>query len=141
MTLERSATATWQGDLKRGDGSFEVGSGVVSAGYSFASRFESGDGTNPEELIAAAHASCYAMALSNMLAGAGHTPDRVDAEVTVTHDSDEQRITRIHIRAVGHVPGIDESAFGDHAEAAKANCPISKVLAGADEITLDASLA
>lgn len=140
MALERSASARWQGDLKNGSGNVEFGGGAFSGAYTFASRFESGDGTNPEEMVAAAQASCYAMALSNALAGEGHTPDSISADATVTLDPGEGRITTVHIVCRGRVPGIDDDTFQTFAQDAKQNCPISKLLAGADEITLDATL-
>jgi osmotically inducible protein OsmC len=111
--------------------------------YSFASRFENGSGTNPEELIAAAHAGCYAMALSNVLAEAGHTPERVDATAKVRLemlDDGGPTITRIDLSVEGDVPGLSEEEFEAHAETAKTNCPVSKALAG-PEITLRAALA
>lgn len=140
MALERTSSAQWQGNLKEGKGHLELGSGLFSGPYNFASRFESGDETNPEELVAAAHAACYAMALSNELASDGHTPDAVSADVTVSLDPGEGRITTIHITCRGKVPGIDNDTFVTFAESAKQNCPISKLLTGADEITLDAAL-
>lgn len=141
MAVERSASARWEGNLKEGSGQVELGSGAYSGPYTFASRFESGDGTNPEELIAAAEASCYAMQLSNGLASEGHTPDSISAEATVTLDPTRSKITTIHVACRGQVPGIDDDTFQKFAQDAKENCPISKVLADADEITLDATLA
>jgi osmotically inducible protein OsmC len=138
MAINRTSTARWEGDLKGGNGRFELGSGGISGTYTFASRFENGEGTNPEELIAAAEAACFAMALSNALASDGHTPDSVDATATVTLDGG--RITTIHVVARGAVPGIDADTFQRYADEARQNCPISKVLAGADEITLEATL-
>lgn len=138
MAIDRTSTARWEGDLRSGAGRFTLGDGAISGTYTFASRFERGDGTNPEELIAAAEAACYAMALSHALAGDGHTPDSIDATATVTLDG--LRITTVHVEARGVVPGIDEEAFLRYAEDAKRNCPVSRVLAGADEITLDATL-
>lgn len=138
MAIDRTSTARWEGDLKHGNGRFALGDNTVSGTYTFASRFESGDGTNPEELIAAAEASCFAMALSNALASDGHTPDHVDASATVTLDGSS--ITTIHVVARGVVPGIDQQTFERYAADAKQNCPISKVLAGAEQITLDATL-
>lgn len=140
MAVERSSSARWEGNLKEGSGEVELGSGAYSGPYTFASRFESGDGTNPEELIAAAHAACYSMALSNGLASEGHTPNSVSTTATVTLDPGELRITSIHLECRGQVPGIDDDTFGKFAQDAKENCPVSKVLTGADEITLDATL-
>ena len=137
----RKANAEWNGDLKGGQGRMRLGSGAYEGGYSFRSRFEEGDGTNPEELIAAAHAGCYSMALSNMLAEAGHTPDSVQTEARVHLEFGDEgpHIPRIELATRARVPGLSESEFLKHAEAAKAGCPVSKVLAGA-RITLEATL-
>jgi len=119
-----------------------LGSGAFDGQYSFSSRFESGTGTNPEELVAAAHAGCFSMALSNMLAQAGHPPTSVKTEAAVHFGPTDNGfgITSIDLTTVGEVPGIDEAEFLKHAEAAKAGCPISKALA-AVEINLSAKLA
>ena len=137
----RSATAEWKGDLKGGSGQVSTESGALKGQYSFSSRFEEGTGTNPEELIAAAHAGCFSMALSNILAGAGHTPESVktEAKVRLEMGDDGPSVTRIDLLCEANVPGIGEADFLEHAEAAKKGCPISKALA-AVEITLDASL-
>ena len=137
----RSATAEWKGDLKGGSGQVSTESGALAGQYSFSSRFEEGTGTNPEELIAAAHAGCFSMALSNILAGAGHTPESVktEAKVRLEMGDDGPSVTRIDLLCEANVPGIGEADFLEHAEAAKKGCPISKALA-AVEITLDASL-
>lgn len=135
----RKAEATWQGDLKEGSGTMRVDSGAFEGKYSFRTRFEEEPGTNPEELIGAAHAGCFSMALSNILAEAGHTPDRVHTTTRVHLDSDAGAITRIDLHTEADVPGLDEQTFQEHAEAAKQGCPVSKVLAGA-EISLDAKL-
>lgn len=137
----RTAKAKWKGDLKSGSGKLETESGAVEGKYSFSSRFEEGKGTNPEELIGAAHAGCFSMALSNILAEAGHTPESVKTEARVRLDmtDDGPAITRIDLICKAEVPGIDEDAFQEHAEAAKGGCPVSKALA-AVEITLDATL-
>ena len=118
-----------------------LGSGAYEGSYSFVSRFESGQGTNPEELIAAAHAGCYSMALSNMLSQAGFPPSSVETTAAVHLERGEGGfgITRIDLTTRGDVPGIDAAEFDKHAAAAKAGCPVSKALA-AVEITLDASL-
>lgn len=137
MALDRTASAVWEGDLKNGSGNLSSDSGNVSGAYSYASRFEDGTGTNPEELVAAAHAACYAMALSNSLAGEGHTPDRVEASATVTLDGLD--ITRSALRVEADVPGIDQETFDKIAGEAKDGCPVSKLYQGA-EITLDATL-
>jgi osmotically inducible protein OsmC len=137
----RSADATWEGDLPDGSGTMRMQSGAYEGAYSFRSRFEDGDGTNPEELIAAAHAGCYSMALSNVLAEAGHDPESVHttAEVTLRMPEDGPTITGIHLTTTAQVPGLDADEFQEHAEAAKDGCPVSKALAGT-EITLDATL-
>ena len=138
----RKAHARWEGDLKQGNGQVDFGDGTFKAPYSFASRFENGKGTNPEELLGAAHASCFAMALSLMLGKAGLKPEYVDATalVTVSPQDDGFKITRSHIVCEAKVPGIDSTAFMQHANAAKTGCPVSQALAGT-EITLDAKLA
>ncbi|RFF29148.1 OsmC family protein [Wenzhouxiangella sediminis] len=140
MTV-RKANARWQGDLKSGKGHMAFGSGAWEGQYSFSSRFESGTGSNPEELIAAAHAGCFSMALSNILAEAGHTPDSVETEAKVHLEmgDDGPSIPRIELVTEAVVPGIGQDEFHQHAEAAKKGCPVSKVLAGA-EISLSATL-
>jgi osmotically inducible protein OsmC len=134
--------AEWRGDLRTGGGDFTAGDSIHGE-YSFKSRFEDGPGANPEQLIAAAHASCFAMALSNMLASAGTPPESVtvDATVTLRPIDGTPTIAKIELVAVGRVPGIDGAAFHEHAQAAKAGCPVSRALASVPEITLDASLA
>ncbi|MEA2291594.1 MAG: lipoyl-dependent peroxiredoxin [Solirubrobacteraceae bacterium] len=134
---ERKANARWEGNLKDGRGTMGFGSGAFEGRYSYRSRFEEGEGTNPEELIAAAHAGCYSMALSADLAEAGHTPESVETEATVSLGSNG--ISGVHLVARARVPGIEEAEFQSVAEAAKAGCPVSKALA-AVEITLDATL-
>ena len=133
--------AEWKGDLPTGSGTFRAGD-TITGGYTFKSRFEDGPGSNPEQLIAAAHAACFSMALSNMLAKAGNPPDsiRTDATVTLRPVDGSPTITTIALVTVGRVPGIDEATFIEHAEAAKAGCPVSRALASVPEITLDASL-
>jgi lipoyl-dependent peroxiredoxin len=137
----RKAEARWEGDLPKGKGTMRFGGGAFEGQYSFSSRFEEGEGTNPEELIAAAHAGCFSMALSNGLAKAGHTPTRVDTVASVHLEKTDAGfgITRIELRTDAEVPGIDEAAFKEQAETAKANCPVSKALAAVD-ITVDARL-
>lgn len=136
---ERKSSATWNKDLQSGSGEMSLGSGAYTGEFSFASRFESGDGTNPEELIAAAHAGCFSMALSNALAEAGYSPERVSTEATVNLNPDILEIDRIELKSEAAVPDIDENTFLDIANEAKEGCPVSKVLAGAD-ITLDIKL-
>ena len=139
--VARKAEAEWQGDLPSGSGKISLGSGAYTGAYSFRSRFESGDGTNPEELIAAAHAGCFSMALSHGLASAGHKPERVHTSATV--DLEKQgagfAITRIRLVCEARVPGIDAATFKQQADTAKANCPVSKALS-ATPIELDARL-
>jgi osmotically inducible protein OsmC len=139
----RTGSAQWRGDLKGGAGSVTVGDGVFEGNYSFASRFEDGEGTNPEELIAAAHAACYSMALSGMLATDGHVPESVTttAKVQLRNIDGAPTIARIDLETVGAVPGIDAAQFQSYAEQAKAGCPVSRALAGVPEIVLSARLA
>ncbi len=139
----RKGSAEWKGDLKGGGGTVTVGDGVFSGSYSFASRFEEGEGTNPEELIGAAHAACYAMALSNGLSEAGNPPDSIQATATVQLRivDGAPTIAKIELDVVGAVPGIDEDAFLAQAEQAKRDCPVSRALAGVPEIELSAKLA
>lgn len=137
----RSSKAEWQGNLKDGKGVVELGSGAFKGSYSFPSRFEDGTGTNPEELIAAAHAGCYSMALSAGLAKNGYNPTRVSTEAKVHLEKVGEgfAITTIELIMEADVPGIEEAAFMEQAEAAKQGCPVSKALAGA-EIKLNAKL-
>jgi len=139
----RNGSAEWRGDLRSGDGDLHVGDDVFHGKYSFASRFEEGEGTNPEELIAAAHAACFSMALSNVLAEHGHAPDSVRtlARVHLRQTDAGPTIQRIDLETEGRVPGIDQEHFAKHAEEAKRGCPVSRALAGVEEITLSASLA
>jgi osmotically inducible protein OsmC len=137
----RAARVVWEGTVQKGSGKVSLESGACEAPYSFGSRFEAGGGTNPEELLAAAHAACFAMALSLELGKAGFTPERIDAEAKVTIEPEGGgfaiRSSRITCRA--RVPGIAADAFAQHAEATKKGCPVSKALA-AIEIALDARL-
>lgn len=139
---ERSSTAIWEGDVQTGNGTMTIGSGAWTGPYSFKSRFEDGKGTNPEELIAAAHAGCYSMALSGALTRAGSPPKHIETKASVDLRKEEAgfRITKIHLTTTANVPGLDNTKFQEIAEAAKKNCPVSKVLAAA-EISLDAKLA
>jgi osmotically inducible protein OsmC len=134
----RSSSAEWKGSLKEGAGYMKVGSGAYEGPFTFASRFESGKGTNPEELIGAAHAGCFSMFLSALLTDAGFIPTRVHTTATV-HLDEGPTITRIELMTEAQVPGLAESAFLKHAEAAKKDCPVSKALAG-PKITLTAKL-
>jgi osmotically inducible protein OsmC len=137
----RKAHARWEGSLKAGEGAVDFGNGMFKGPYSFASRFEGRAGTNPEELLAAAHASCFAMALSLVLGDGGFTPEYVDAtaHVTISPQDGGFTIATSHIVCEARVPGIDRAIFMQRAEAAKAGCPVSKALAGT-AITLDATL-
>jgi osmotically inducible protein OsmC len=139
----RSGSAEWKGDLKSGSGELTVGDGVFEGQYSFASRFEEGEGTNPEELIAAAHAACLAMALSNILSEDGHTPDsvRTTAHVHLRNVDGAPTIARIDIEVEGSVPGLSDDEFRAYAERAKRECPVSRALAGVPDIGLQARLA
>lgn len=138
----RNGSAEWNGDLKGGSGTVKVGEGVFEGSYSFASRFEEGEGTNPEELLASAHASCFAMALSHLMSEDGQSPEsvRVTAAVHLRNVDGQPTIARIELTAEGSVPGIDEDKFRSYAEEAKAGCPVSRALAGVPEIELDARL-
>ena len=139
---ERNGTAEWRGDLKTGSGKLVVGNGVFEGAYSFASRFEEGEGTNPEELIAAAHAACFSMALSNVLSEAGHVPERVStaARVTLRNIDGAPTLARIDLDTVGAVPGLDQEQFQRHADEAAKICPVSRALAGGPEIGVSAKL-
>ena len=140
---ERTASVTWHGDLMSGSGRIDsVGSGAISGlDVTWASRSEDSEGgrTSPEELIAAAHASCFSMALSSGLAKAGTPPDELETSATVTFQPGEG-ITKIALTVEGSVPGLDENGFLEAAKTAKQNCPVSKALAAVPEITLEAKL-
>ena len=139
--MPANGSAQWRGDLPTGEGTFTAGD-TITGGYTYKSRFEDGPGSNPEQLIAAAHAACFSMALANRLAQAGTPPDSVhtDATVWLRPVDGAPTITKIALVALGRVPGIDEAAFTEHALAAKAGCPVSRALAGVPEITLESSL-
>jgi lipoyl-dependent peroxiredoxin len=139
--MPAKGSAEWRGDVQSGTGTFTAGDSI-SGGYTFKSRFEDGPGSNPEQLIAAAHAACFSMALSSALAKAGTPPESIhtDATVTLRLVDGTPTITKIDLVTVGRVAGLDEAAFVEHASAAKAGCPVSRALAGVPEITLDASL-
>jgi osmotically inducible protein OsmC len=140
--MPAKGSAEWKGDVPTGTGTFTAGD-TISGGYTYKSRFEDGPGSNPEQLIAAAHAACFSMALSSILAKAGSPPDSVHTDATVTLRLVEgvPTITKIALVTVGKVPELDEAAFIEHANAAKTGCPVSRALAGVPEITLEASLA
>jgi osmotically inducible protein OsmC len=139
--MERKASAVWKGGLKDGKGSISAPGGVLKdTQYSFTSRFENGPGTNPEELIAAAHAACFSMALSAQLGGANLTAENISTSVTLTMEKLESgwTITASHLDVVGKVPGADAATFQKYAEAAEKGCPVSKVLNA--KITMTAKL-
>lgn len=139
--IERKATARWEGDLRTGTGSVRLGSGAFEGPYSFGTRFESAPGTNPEELLGAAHAGCFTMALSLGLTKAGHPPANLDTTAAVELDKtgDAFSVTRIRLTTRGRVPGLDEAKFRELAEDAKKNCIISRALSGVP-MELDAAL-
>jgi osmotically inducible protein OsmC len=130
----RQAEAEWRGDLLSGSGIMRLGSGAFEGQYSFGSRFEEGTGTNPEELIGAAHAGCFSMSLGNMLSQAGFRPTRLRTRARVHLDrvDGSPTLTRIDLDCEGHVPGIDDATFMELAAKAKAGCPVSRALAGVD---------
>lgn len=138
----RSASAVWQGDLTGGKGSMKLGSGAFEGHYSFGTRFEDAPGTNPEELIGAAHAGCFSMALAAGLTQAGFTPERISTTAKVHLDKEGSgfKITRIELVTEASVPGIDDLTFQATAAATKSACPVSQALASVPEITLDAKL-
>jgi len=144
MATDRRADVTWNGSLMDGSGTIRstTTGAIGELAVSWAARSEdpTGGETSPEELIAAAHAACFSMALSHALAQAGHAPDELDTSATVTFQPGEG-ITKVALTVEGTVPGIDDDAFREAAENAKANCPVSKALAGVPEITVDARLA
>ena len=140
--MERSASAIWHGDLKKGTGSLTTQSHVLNdTPYSFHTRFEDAAGTNPEELIAAAHAGCFTMALSSQLTSAEHPPSTIETTATVTMETtdDGPTITKIHLSTYATIPGIEKAMFDELAKKAKDGCPISRLLKAA-VITLDATL-
>ncbi len=138
---KRTASAVWEGTLREGKGTVKLGSGAFTGQYSFASRFEEGKGTNPEELIGAAHAGCFSMALAAALTKAGFKPTRISTKANVSLEKIGEgfKITTIGLDTEGEVPGIDEKMFLEQAETAKKNCPVSQALAGT-EIKLNAKL-
>ena len=139
--MQRKASAVWHGDLKSGQGNISTASGVLKeTQYSFGTRFEHGLGTNPEELIAAAHAGCFAMAFSAELGKSGFTPTAIHATATVTLDKTDAgwTVTESHLELTAQIPGIDQAKFTAISSAAKAGCPISRLLNA--KVTLDAKL-
>lgn len=137
----RNATAVWNGSIREGEGTMKLGSGAFEGRYSFGSRFEEAAGTNPEELIGAAHAGCFSMALAGFLGRAGHQPERITtrAKVHVVKEEGGFTISKVELDCEAKVPGIDDGAFQEQARTAKEKCPVSRALAGT-EITLDARL-
>jgi osmotically inducible protein OsmC len=140
--VQRNAEAEWRGGLQDGAGTMKLGSGAYEGAYSFKSRFADGTGTNPEELIAAAHAGCFSMAFSAGLSKAGFTPTRVHTTAKVNFEKTDAgfAVTRIDLETEGEVPGIDDAGFQQQAENAKRDCPISRLLAPGTQITLKARL-
>ena len=138
----RKADARWEGSLQEGNGTMRLGGGAYEGPYTFKSRFEEGTGTNPEELIAAAHAGCYSMALSGALGRNGHEPRSVSTTASVHLNKTDAgfRVQKIDLVTEADVPGIDEATFQEIANTAKETCPISALLSGSAEITLDAKL-
>jgi osmotically inducible protein OsmC len=141
MTISTSS-ATWEGGLKGGKGRYEAKSGTVQGNYSFSTRFEGAKGTNPEELLAAAHAACFSMALAAGLEKSGHPPIRISTTASASMEKvgEGNRITRMRLQVRGQVPGIDQATFAAAAEGAKNGCPISTVLKGNLEVELEARL-
>ena len=135
----RHAAASWEGTLKEGGGSLKLGSGVYEGPYTWAGRFSDGPGTNPEELVGAAHSGCYTMFLSSILTNNGYTPTRIDTQASV-HLEDGPTITRINLDTEAVVDGLNDEDFQKFALEAKAKCPVSKALAGGPEIVLNAKL-
>jgi osmotically inducible protein OsmC len=135
----RKSSAFWKGNLEAGEGKMRVGEGEYEGSYTYSSRFEDGAGTNPEELIGAAHAGCFSQYLALILSKAGHTPTRIDTTAKV-HLGEGPKITLIELSTVGDVPGIDEKTFVEFAERSKKNCPVSKALSAVD-MKLTAKLA
>ncbi|MFI5495520.1 OsmC family protein [Actinoplanes sp. NPDC051859] len=138
----RTASARWSGNLTDGSGTIKTGKGGYEGNYSFKSRFEEGEGTNPEELIGAAHAGCFSMAFSKALSDEGFTPNSVETTAKVHMDKTDAgfSVTRIELDTVGDVPNVDAGTFQKVAEAAKEGCPISRLLSPGAEITLRATL-
>lgn len=137
----RKANAVWEGSIREGKGVVKLGTGLLEAPYSFSSRFENGTGTNPEELVGAAHAGCFSMALAGVLGSKGTPPRKIEttAEVLIEKVGPGFKITAITLRTRADVPGASEQGFQQAAEEAKANCPLSQALAGV-EILLEAEL-
>ena len=137
--IERNASSTWKGNLKEGSGLISAPSGVLNqTPFGFATRFENAKGTNPEELIAAAHAACFSMAFANYLSEKGHQPEEITTRATITLEGTS--ITKMHLETQGRVPGVDEAQFKTLADEAEKACPVSNLLRNGLQISLDASL-
>jgi osmotically inducible protein OsmC len=138
----RNGSAEWRGNLESGSGTVTVGDGIFEGPYSFGSRFAEAEGTNPEQLIAAAHAACFTMALSSLLSAAGHPPESVhtNARVQLRNIDGAPTLARIDLETEGHVPGVDQQQFQQYADQAKATCPVSRALAGIPDFALTAKL-
>jgi lipoyl-dependent peroxiredoxin len=138
----RKAEAAWHGTFRDGEGKMKLGSGAFEGGYSYRSRMEEDPGTNPEELLGAAHAGCFSMSLARRLSAAGYSPERIHTEARVRFGraGEGYAISRIDLRTEAEVPGVDEELFLEKAEAAKRDCAVSKALAGVKEIGLEAKL-
>ena len=136
------AQAAWHGTFADGEGKMRLGSGAFEGAYSYRSRMEEGPGTNPEELLGAAHAGCFSMSLARRLSAAGYSPERIHTEARVRfgRSGEGYAISRIELRTEAEVPGVDEELFLEKAEAAKRDCAVSKALAGVEEIALEAKL-
>ena len=138
--IQRKATGAWRGDLRSGTGQIDSPSGVLDeTPFSFATRFENAKGTNPEELIAAAHAACFSMAFANYLTQQGHQPEEITTQATISLE--DGKINKMHLETQGRVPGLDADAFERLAEEAEKQCPVSNLLRNGLAITLDAMLA
>jgi osmotically inducible protein OsmC len=138
----RNATSVWEGNLQKGKGEMKLGSGACEVPFSFSTRFEEEPGTNPEELIGAAHSGCFSMFLSAVLSKAGFPPNKIEtnAQVHLEQVDGAPWITKIHLICRANVPGVDEATFMEQVEASKTGCPVSKALAGVKEVTVDAQL-
>lgn len=140
MAVTSTADAEWKGTIKEGNGHIRFGKGNYDGEFTFASRFETGNGTNPEELIAAGHAACYSMQLSGLLTGEKHPPTSIQTKARVTIGSPADGITAIALETTAVVPGLDDAAFQAIAQKAKEVCPVSRALAGVKDISLKATL-
>lgn len=137
--ITRTASGTWTGDLKSGNGTIDATSGVLNATpFTFATRFENAKGTNPEELIAAAHAACFSMAFSNFLSGKGHVPQEISTQATISLENGS--INKMHLETTGRVEGLDDATFKQLAQEAEKACPVSNLLRPGLAISLDAKL-